>query len=191
MSKGISPAPEVAARRHEAARRVRAATGPFVLVAPALAAMQASAPTLGADDPVVLERGATIAPDQLAERFVALGYERSDVVEHRGEFAVRGGIVDVFPGTARRPVRIEFWGDDVESMREFTASTQLSTEAVERIEAHAVRELIPTDDVRARAEKLAPRHAGRFRDALARVADGLSFEGMETVVLPDWGRATP
>src|SRR5207248_3263810 len=90
----------------------------------------------GPQDAEHLARGATIAPDQLAERFVALGYERSDVVEHRGEFAVRGGIVDVFPGTARRPVRIEFWGDDVESMREFTASTQLSTEAVERIEAH-------------------------------------------------------
>src|SRR5207244_2899641 len=112
---------------------------------------------------------------------IALGYERTEVVEHRGEFAVRGGIVDVFPGTSRRPLRVEFFGDDVESMREFSAATQLSTDAVARIEAHPVRELIPTDDVRARAEKLLPRYTGRFRDALARVADGLLFEGMESV----------
>ena len=54
---GISPTPEVAARRHEAARRTRQARGAFVLVAPVLAAMQASVPTLGADAPLVLERG--------------------------------------------------------------------------------------------------------------------------------------
>ena len=180
---GISPTPEVAARRHEAARRTRHAEGAFVLVAPVLAAMQLSAPTLGDgdDDPLVLERGAAVPPDELAERLVALGYERADVVEHRGEFGVRGGIVDVFSGTARRPVRIEFLGDDVESMREFSPATQLSTDHVDRIEAHAVRELIPTDDVRSRATKLAPRYGGRLRDALVRVGDGLEFEGMESV----------
>src|SRR5207248_5043746 len=139
---------------------------PFVLVAPALAAMPASAPTLGADDPVVLERGATIAPDQLAERFVALGYERSDVVEHRGEFAVRGGIVDVFPGTARRPVRAEFFGDEIESLREFAPSTQLSTDPVARIEVFPARELIESDEIRKRAEELYPRHKGRLAEGL-------------------------
>ena len=72
--------------------------------------------------------GSSCRPTTLAERLVELGYSRADVVEHRGEFAVRGGVVDVFPGTARRPVRLDYWGDEVESIREFVPSTQLSTD---------------------------------------------------------------
>src|SRR5439155_24485472 len=171
----------VPARRHEAARRTRRAEGAFVLVAPVLAAMQASAPTLGADAPLVLERDETIAQDDLAERLVALGYERTDVVEHRGEFAVRGGIVDVFPGTARRPVRIEFFGDEIESLREFAPSTQLSTDPVARIDVHPARDLIATEAIRARAEELFPKHKGRIAEGLGRLAEGLAFEGMESL----------
>src|SRR5439155_608538 len=77
--------------------------------------------------PLQLSAGTSRPPDQLAARLVDLGYTRTDVVEHRGEFAVRGGIVDVFPSTARRPVRAEFYGDDIESLRQFSAATQLST----------------------------------------------------------------
>jgi transcription-repair coupling factor (superfamily II helicase) len=177
---GISPAPEVAARRHEAARRTRHARGPFVLVAPALAAMHAADPGLGMHEPLVVDRGGTVAPDALADRLVELGYERTDVVEHRGEFAVRGGIVDVFPGSARRPLRVEFFGDDVESIREFSPATQLSTDPVARAELHPVRELLLDADVRARAERLLPRYKGRFADGLARMSEGLAFEGMES-----------
>ena len=124
---GLSPAPDVAARRAEAVRRLRAASGAFVVVAPAMAAMQRLIPTLGTETPTELVTGLELAPDVLAERLVDLGYRRADVVEHRGEFAVRGGVVDVFPGTARRPVRLEYWGDEIESMREFVPSTQLSS----------------------------------------------------------------
>ncbi len=79
-------------------------------------------------------------------RLVDLGYSRADIVEHRGEFAVRGGVVDVFPGTARRPVRLEFWGDEIESLREFVPSTQLSTDKVASADVPPVRELIPDED---------------------------------------------
>ncbi len=176
---GISPSPEVSARRAQAARGLREASGAFVLVTPAHAAMQAIAPTIGLAEPLVLTPGAELAPDALAERLVALGYSRADVVEHRGEFAVRGGILDVFPGTARRPVRAEFLGDEVETLREFVPATQLSTAAVPRAEVHPVRELLPTSELRTKAERLAPRFADRFRDQLGRFADGLAFEGME------------
>ena len=178
---GISPGPEIAARRNEAARRARQATGAFVLVTPTLSAMHAALPGLGAEDPVAVERGASLPPDELAERLAGVGYERADVVEHRGEFAVRGGLVDVFPGTARRPVRAEFFGDEIESLREFSPATQLSTDPLARTELHPVRELLPTPDVRARAEKLLPAYKGRVAEGLARLADGLTFEGMETL----------
>ncbi|HEX6844723.1 MAG TPA: transcription-repair coupling factor, partial [Actinomycetota bacterium] len=180
---GISPSPEVAARRAEAARALRAATGPFVLVAPALAAMHGVVPTLGAAEPLVLARGVESAPDAVVERLVDLGYTRSDVVEHRGEFAVRGGVLDVFGGTARRPVRLEYWGDEIESIREFSPSTQLSTSAVAAIELAPVRELVLDDALRARARSLAGSDAvsERHAELLARVGDGLHPEGMESI----------
>jgi transcription-repair coupling factor (superfamily II helicase) len=197
---GISPAPEVAARRSNAIAHAREAKGPFVLVAPVLAAMQAMIPTLGATPPMQLVPGLDLPPDRLAERLVELGYLRADVVEHRGEFAVRGGVVDVFPGTARRPVRLDYWGDEVESIREFLPSTQLSTDRVGMAEVPATRELVPDDAVRARARQAAATTPERFADQLERLADGLFVEGVETLapflfdrmptpaeVLPDGG----
>ena len=176
---GISPSPETAARRARAAAAIRAATGPFVLVAPASAVVQRIVPALGTAEPLELSTGLQTATDALADRLVELGYVRADVVEHRGEFAVRGGVIDVFPGGARRPVRAEFFGDEIESLREFVPATQLSTERVARAEIHPVRELVATPELRERAEKLAGRHGDRFRDQLTRFADGLVFEGME------------
>ena len=120
---GISPAPEIAARRAAATRRLREAQGPFIAVAPVLAAMQGLIPTLGGLPPLELVAGRELAPDDLAERLVELGYRRIDLVEHRGEFAVRGGVLDVFPGVARRPVRLEYWGDEISSVREFSRTS--------------------------------------------------------------------
>ncbi len=177
---GIGPSTEVAARRADAVHRLREAGGAFVLVTTGLAAMQGLVPTLGRIAPVELVSGLELPPDELAERLVALGYSRTDVVEHRGEFAVRGGVLDVFPGSARRPVRLEYWGDEVESLREFSASSQLSSGNVKRVLVPPVRELIPDDEVRERAAALAPRHLDRFRDGLQRIADGLHVEGMES-----------
>jgi len=178
---GISPSPEIAARRARAACRARTSQGPFVLVTPVLAAIQGLSPTLGQAEPMHVGRGTVVAPDDLAERLVDLGYARTDLVEHRGEFAVRGGILDFFPGSARRPVRAEFFGDDIESLREFSPATQLSTDPVALVEVDPVRELLLTAEVRERAEQAAPRHQGRFRGGLARIADGLAFEGMEAL----------
>nr|MBA3690580.1 transcription-repair coupling factor [Actinomycetota bacterium] len=177
---GLSPSQEVAARRADALARLRAAGDhPFVLVAPVLAAMQGLIPTLGTDPGLRLVPGLALAPDTLAERLTDLGYVRTDVVEHRGEFAVRGGVLDVFPGTARRPVRLDFLADEVESLREFVPSTQLSTQRIGMVLLHPVRELIPDDALRERAAAEAPRHLDRLRDGLQRLADGLLAEGAE------------
>ena len=177
---GISPAPDVAARRAAAVRRLRERRGATVLVAPALAAMQGLIPTLGTVPPIELVAGRDLPPDRLAEQLVDLGYRRADVVEHRGEFAVRGGVLDVFPGAARRPVRLEYWGDEIESLREFAASTQLSTSRLTHVEVGPVRELIPDDGIRERAAEHARHQTDRFADLLQRIADGLHPEGMET-----------
>ena len=178
---GISPAPEVAARRAAAIARLCEAKGAFVLVTPVLGAMQAVIPTLGVTPSIQLVPGLELAPDDLAERLVELGYARSDVVEHRGEFAVRGGVVDVFPGTARRPVRMDYFGDEIESIREFVPSTQLSTDRVALAEVPATRELIPDEVLRDRAGVAAASAPERYADQLHRLADGLFVEGAETL----------
>jgi transcription-repair coupling factor (superfamily II helicase) len=182
LYEGISPGPHAAGERSRAAHRLRTATGPFVAVAPILAAIQGLSPDLGTHEPLVLRMDEVVTLEDLASRLVQLGYARSDLVEHRGEFAVRGGIVDVFPSTERRPVRAEFDGDRVESLRSFSPATQLSTGAIDAVDVHPSRELIVTDDVRARAEAAIPSYRGHLRAALERLAEGLAFEGMEQAI---------
>jgi transcription-repair coupling factor (superfamily II helicase) len=178
---GISPAPECAALRADTAARLRGASGPFVVVAPVLAAMQAVVPTLGLSPALTVRAGGGPAPDALADRLVGLGYVRADVVEHRGEFAVRGGVVDVFPGTARRPVRLDYWGDEIESIREFVPSTQLSSGDLGGAVIPPVRELIMDDELREVAARRAEDYDDRFRDGLVRLGEGLIPDGAETL----------
>ena len=177
----ISPTPEIAARRAAAIRRLRTPGGPLVVVAPVLAVLQGIAPTAGRAEPIRVEKGGEAAPDVLAERLVELGYLRVDVVEHRGEFAVRGGVLDVFPAEQRRPMRLEFWGDEIDSIRRFVPSTQLSASAVDVAEIGPARELILDDAMRARARAAAAEiDDERIADLLGRVADGLAPDGLES-----------
>src|SRR5262249_58710821 len=104
------------------------------------------------------------------------------VVERRGEFAVRGGIVDVFPPTEEHPVRVEFFGDTVEEIRYFKVADQRSLEVAQHgLWAPPCRELLLTDDVRARAAALAgeQREVGRadLAEMLDKLAEGIPVEG--------------
>ena len=84
-------------------------------------------------------------PVEVVAELAAYGYHRTDRVEGRGEFAVRGGIVDVYPAEADGPVRVEFWGDEVESVRTFSVATQRSADEATLV-AYPARELRTTDD---------------------------------------------
>ena len=100
-------------------------------------------------------------------------------MEHRGEVAVRGSIVDVFPSTADAPVRIDLWGDEVDRLTEFSVSDQRSTVDLAEVEIFPCRELLPTDEVRERAEALiAAQPWGR--EQWERLSQGLTFDGMES-----------
>ncbi|NHB84341.1 hypothetical protein G7085_06250 [Tessaracoccus sp. HDW20] len=86
-------------------------------------------------------------------------YNRVDMVERRGEFAVRGGIVDVFPPTEEHPVRIDFFGDDIDEIRYFTVADQRSTgDTATSIICPPCRELLLTPQVRERARRLSVQH---------------------------------
>src|SRR6476646_481246 len=88
-----------------------------VVVTTTRSLLQPMAPDVADIEPVTLTLGAQADFDTVIARLVELAYERVDMVGKRGEFAVRGGIIDIFPPTAQHPVRVEFWGDEVSEMR--------------------------------------------------------------------------
>ena len=88
---------------------------PRVIVTPVRALLQRIGP-LAAAGPLSVRPGQQVDVDALLRELVEKGYRREHQVEHRGEFAVRGGIVDVFPSTADAPVRIDLWGDEVDRL---------------------------------------------------------------------------
>ena len=92
--------------------------------------------------------------EDVVRRLAGAAYSRVDLVEKRGEFAVRGGIVDVFPPTEEHPLRVEFFGDEVDEIRTFAVADQRTLEPVERLWAPPCRELLLTDEVRSRAAEL-------------------------------------
>src|SRR5206468_443776 len=81
--------------------------------------------------PLLVAKGDEPGIDSLAEHLASAGYERVERVEERGQFAVRGGLVDVFPTTGREPLRIELFGDEVEQIRAFSPFTQRALRQVE------------------------------------------------------------
>src|SRR5437773_1991158 len=94
-------------------------------------------------EPIEVAQGQEPGIDELAEGFALAGYERVERVEERGQFAVRGGLVDVFPTTGREPLRIEFFGDEIESIRAFSPFTQRALHPVENARIYASAERRP------------------------------------------------
>jgi transcription-repair coupling factor (superfamily II helicase) len=129
----FDPAVSRVGRRQRALRSLRTAR---VVVAGPLAFMERT-PLY---EPMELAAGTEIELDATLERLVVLGYERVDRVSRPGEFVVRGGIVDVFPSTRRSPVRVEWWGDEVESVRAVSLATQRVVRELEAVTVYAARE---------------------------------------------------
>ncbi|GFG74889.1 transcription-repair-coupling factor [Mycobacterium botniense] len=162
-----------------------------VVVTPVRSLLQPMVQRLGEIEPLTLTVGQEIAFETVIRRLVELAYTRSDMVGRRGEFAVRGGILDVFPPTAEHPVRVEFWGDEISEMRMFSVADQRSLPEIriDTVVAVACRELLLTDDVRSRAAALAAQYppgsdamSGSTADMLAKLADGIPVDGMEALL---------
>jgi transcription-repair coupling factor (superfamily II helicase) len=130
-----------------------------------------------------LEQGQKIRPDTLLEEWLKMGFEPAPMVEEAGTFTRRGGVLDVFPPAHSRPVRIEFWGDDIESIRLFDPESQLSEAEIKAITFTPVREV--SAGIGQRALDLLDRldfdgtreeEAGRWRQALEAIAAGQKAE---------------
>ncbi len=176
----VSPGVETMGRRCQAIWQLHNPEScPPVLVAPVRALLQRL--DFDADDaePVTVASGDRVDLGSLAAELAARGYRRDVQVEHRGVFAVRGSIIDVFPSTADSPVRIDLWGDEVDRLTEFSVADQRSTDPVDKAVIFPAREVRPVPAVRSAAEKLiATRPWGR--EQWERLAEGQFFDGMES-----------
>ncbi|HSP44612.1 MAG TPA: CarD family transcriptional regulator, partial [Chthoniobacterales bacterium] len=158
----ILPDPEIAAERLALLNRVQREKGPHLIVT-TRAALDQPAP-----DParlkaaiLILRQGKQAALEATIEALVGAGYDRVPQVTTRGQFAVRGGILDIFSWQAARPIRIEYFGDDIESLREFDVDTQTSVRNLQTVEVlleaaenqtAAVRDYVVADHLRVQIE---------------------------------------
>ncbi|MGL4306113.1 MAG: transcription-repair coupling factor [Mycobacteriaceae bacterium] len=188
----LSPSADTVGRRLEILRRIARPEdeiyGPplKVVVTTVRSLVQPMAPGLGEMEPLILRTGGTMDFAELAHRLVEMAYTRVDMVGKRGEFAVRGGIVDVFPPTADHPVRVEFWGDEITEVRAFSIADQRSIGEVNlaAVVAPPCRELLLTQQVQERAAQLAKEHAAdaALVEMLDKLANAMPVEGMEALM---------
>ncbi len=182
----LSPRSDTVGRRLAVLRRIKhpgaeANNGPLkVIVAPVRSVLQPQVKGLADLEPVELVQGQEIELEDVVRRLVGAAYSRVDLVEKRGEFAVRGGIVDVFPPTEEHPLRVEFFGDEIDEIRAFAVADQRTLEAVDRVWAPPCRELLLTDDVRRRAAELGKEHP-QLAEITDKLAEGMAVEGMESL----------
>ncbi|WP_349864076.1 transcription-repair coupling factor [Leifsonia sp. WHRI 6310E] len=183
----LSPSAEIVGKRLTALRRLADwgtgdRTKPFVLVASVRAALQPLADNLtdyATTDLVAGGRGFDLAG--LASQLVDLAYARVDMVTRRGEFAVRGGILDVFPPTADHPYRVDFFGDEVEQIRAFSVADQRSLpEPIPSVALPPSRELLLSESVRQRAREMEHEFPS-LSGMLAKIGEGIPVEGMESL----------
>ncbi|MCQ8772819.1 transcription-repair coupling factor [Streptomyces telluris] len=184
----LSPRSDTVGRRLAVLRRLAhpskddPAAGPVsVVVAPVRSVLQPQVKGLGDLEPVSLRSGRSADLEEVVDALAAAAYARVELVEKRGEFAVRGGILDVFPPTEEHPLRVEFWGDEVEEIRYFKVADQRSLEVAEHgLWAPPCRELLLTAGVRERAAALAEEHP-ELGELLSKIAEGIAVEGMESL----------
>ncbi len=182
----LSPRSDTVGQRLAVLRRLAhpgppdTSTGPLqVVVAPVRSLLQPIVSGLGDIEPVRLAPGDEADLHDVLARLIEAGYARVDMVEKRGDIAVRGGIVDVFPPIEEHPLRIEFFGDVVEEVRYFKVADQRSLEAAaDGLWAPPCRELLLTPAVRNAAKRLAAEHPG-LAEVLGKLADGVTVDGME------------
>ena len=176
----VSPSVETMGRRLEVLWRLQSADRqPAIVVAGVRALLQRLGPGAAEVQPIRVCPGDVLDPDALLHALIAFGYRREELVEHRGEVAQRGAIIDIFPSTAEAPIRIDLWGDEVERLTEFGVNDQRSTNDLTEAFVFPARELLPTPEVRQRAAALVAEQPWG-REQWERLAEGLVFDGMES-----------
>lgn len=177
----LSPSVDTVGTRIRALHRIYQRDPNLALVVASVrAVMQRFSADVAHCEPLVLAPGARFDPVDLANELVAWGYERCFQVEARGEFAVRGGIFDVWPAGEPGPIRLDFAGDEVERIKRFSVDSQRSVaEETGPVVVYPAREIFFTEEIRKKADELSKLHPENA-SVWERFAQGVPFPGMES-----------
>jgi transcription-repair coupling factor (superfamily II helicase) len=189
----LSPSPETVGKRlkvltrlHELSNADAQPTHPVIVLASVRAVLQPVVAHLGDHPPLRLKKGSDYWLPELTLKLVEMAYQRVDMVTKRGEFAARGGILDIFPTTSEHAVRLEFFGDELEEIREFSVADQRSlireagSPHIQGVDIYPARELIITPSVANRARQMQYEFPN-LSTMLAKIAEGIPVEGMESL----------
>ena len=174
----VSPAIETMGHRCRVQSRIKSKNKPQIVVCSVRAAIQ-KVISIKKSLEIKLFKGAEIDRDELISQLVSEGYSREFQVEARGECAVRGSILDVFPSTSAHPIRIEFWGDTIERLSYFSIADQRSNQNCESIDIYPARELLVNEDLKKQAKELSGKYEWAS-ESFDSIAQGLVFDGMES-----------
>ena len=153
-----------------------------IVVAPVRAVIHRFLATLTNEPLMKIEIGQEINLTDLVAHLSHCAYTRTDLVEKRGEFAVRGGIVDVFLPLSHHPIRIDFFGDEIEELQYFDISDQRTREAVVgAISILPCRELLLSPTISAKARELMDQYPQAL-ELLSKISEGISVDGMESLI---------
>jgi len=178
----LSPKNDTVAARFKALHRLASNHPPRVLVTSIRGLIQPIIATVLDADLPVLEIEKTQSMPALIESLAFLGYTRTDLVERRGDFAVRGGIIDLFPPDLEHPIRIDFFGDEIEELAYFTVADQRTyAPVVGQLTIYPCRELLLTQEVKDRAGYLAAEFP-QLTEICSKIAEGISVDGMESLI---------
>ena len=185
---GVSPHPQTLERRAVALWQLQQRSPSFVLLTARALARKTVSPAAIVNCGAVLRRDEDYSPETLVEKLMATGYVREDPVGAVGEFSMRGGIVDIWPPGREAPVRLEFFGDTIDSLREFDPENQLSTSQLKVVHVPPMNEFAVTavdfqlwsEAARERWRDL--RFARSLRDRTAFADEGEAFQGWEWLI---------
>jgi transcription-repair coupling factor (superfamily II helicase) len=177
----LSPKSDTVAKRVKALHQINEFNGAGVVVTSIRGLLQPIAADLLDEKIIALEIGSQISMAELTSRLAYFGFTRTDLVERRGDFAVRGGILDLFPADLEHPIRIDFFGDEIEELKYFTVADQRTYAPVTgQIKIYPGRELMISDSVKAKARYLAAEFP-QLSEMAGKIAEGISVDGMESI----------
>ena len=176
----LSPSSDTVAKRIFTLQALKDQTRNWVVVAPVRAVIHKFNTQIVKTEPISIARGMEIDFTSLQRELIKFAYVRTDLVERRGEFAVRGGILDIFPPDQDHPIRIDFFGDEIEEISYFAVADQRTTDQVTRaIRILPCRELLITDEIREKAKNLLEQFENEM---LQKISQGIQPEGTESLI---------
>ena len=178
----LSPKSDTVAARFKTLHQLRSVNSPRVVVTSIRGLIQPIISNLLETQLPELEIGRAISMSDLITSLTFIGFTRTDLVERRGDFAVRGGIIDLFPADQEHPVRVDFFGDEIEEMARFTVADQRTFEPfIGSLTIYPCRELLLTDAIKERVRILAAQFPA-LSEMCSKLSEGIPVDGMESLM---------